>query len=131
MVSISSIRTNNVVRYGGAASTIIAGILHLVIASNAPGLAQEGGELAALPVLFGIGGVGQILYAIPLIRKSGRPWYYAGIMVTAILIILWIGVRGYTDVLPIDVMGIAVLIFDFATLLLSIRILQTASTPSK
>ena len=89
--------------------------------------------------LFAIGGIAQIFYALPLLRGRGRPWYYAGIIGTAILIILWIGTRipcgrvlgGYTELLPIDAVGIAVLIFQFAALLLSIRILQMESTPSK
>ena len=93
-----------------------------------------------MAILFAIGGIAQIFYALPLLRRWGRPWYYAGIMGTAILIILWIGTRipsgrvlggGYTELLPINAVGIAVLIFQFAALLLSIRILQTASTPGK
>ena len=91
-----------------------------------------------LALLFAIAGVAQIFYAMPVIRKWGRPWYYSGIIGTAILIILWLATRipsgrvlgGYTELLPIDAVGIAVLLFQFAALLLSIRILQTATTLS-
>jgi hypothetical protein len=128
------IRADYAVHYGAAASTTIAGILHLGVAYNAVGLKE-----ITLAILFAIGGIAQIFYALPLLRRWGRPWYYAGIIGTAILIILWIGTRipsgrvlgGYTQLLPINAVGIAVLIFQFAALLLSIRILQTASTPSK
>jgi hypothetical protein len=127
-------RADNAVHYGAAASTTIAGILHLLVAYNAVGLKE-----ITLAILFAIGGIAQIFYASPLLRSWGRPWYYAGIIGTAILIILWIGTRipsgrvlgGYTELLPISAVGIAVLIFQFAALLLSIRILQTESTPSK
>lgn len=128
------IRADYAVYYGAASSTAIAGILHLVTASNAVGLRE-----ITLAILFAIAGIAQIFYAWPLVRRWGRPWYYGGIIGTAILIILWIGTRipsgrvlgGYTELLPINAVGIAVLIFQFAALLLSIRILQTATTPSK
>jgi uncharacterized membrane protein HdeD (DUF308 family) len=127
------IRADCVVHYGAAASTAIAGILHLIVASNAVGLNE-----ITLAILFAIAGIAQIFYALPLLRRWGRPWYYAGIMGTAILIILWIGTRipsgrvlgGYTELLPINAVGIAVLILQFAALLLSIRILQKTTLPS-
>ncbi len=127
------IQPDNVVYYGAAASTTIAGILHLIVTYNAVGLNE-----ITLAILFAIAGVGQVFYALPLIRRWGRPWYYAGIIGTAFLIILWIGTRipsgrvlgGYTELLPINAVGIAVLIFQFAALLLSIRIIQSTSTPN-
>ena len=128
MVAITADYT---VHYGAAASTTIAGILHLVVASNAVVLKE-----ITLAILFAIAGIAQIFYALPIVRKWGRPWYYAGIIGTAILIILWIGTRipsgrvlgGYTELLPINAVGIAVLMFQFAALLLSIRILQKTTT---
>ena len=120
--------------YGAAASTTIAGILHLLVAWNAATRFNE----MTLALLFAIAGVAQIFYAMPVIRQWGRPWYYSGIIGTAILIILWLATRipsgrvlgGYAELLPIDAVGIAVLLFQFAALLLSIRILQTATTLS-
>ena len=120
--------------YGAAASTAIASVLHLLVAWDAATRFNE----MTLALLFAIAGVAQIFYAMPVIRKWGRPWYYSGIIGTAILIILWLATRipsgrvlgGYTELLPIDAVGIAVLLFQFAALLLSIRILQTATTLS-
>lgn len=119
--------------YGAAASTSIAGILHLLTASNAFHLSETN-----FGVLFIIAGIAQIFYAYPILRRWGRSWYYAGIIGTALLVILWIGTRipsgrvlgGYTELLPINAVGIAVLVFQFTALLLSIRIVQTATTPS-
>lgn len=131
---MARIRPYYAVYYGAAASTAIAGVLHLVVAFNAAGL----GEIT-LTTLFAAIGIAQIFYAMPLVQRWGRPWYYSGIIGTAILIILWLGSRipsgrvlgGYTALLSINALGIAVLIFQFAALLLSVRILQTATTPSK
>jgi hypothetical protein len=130
---VAAIRPDYAVYYGAAASTAIAGILHLLVSSDAIRFNEMN-----LAILFAIAGIAQIFYALPIVRRWGRPWYYAGTIGTAILIILWIGTRipsgrvlgGYSELLPINTMGITVLIFQFATLLLSIRILQTATTPS-
>jgi uncharacterized membrane protein HdeD (DUF308 family) len=126
-------RTDLVIFYGAATSTVIAGILHLLTATNAFHLNEMN-----FGILFIIAGIAQLFYAVPIVRRWGRSWYYAGIIGTALLIILWIGTRipsgrvlgGYTDLLPINSVGIAVLVFQFAALLLSIRIIQTATTPS-
>jgi uncharacterized membrane protein HdeD (DUF308 family) len=88
MVAIRAAADYTVYYYGAAASTTIAGILHLVVASNAIGLKE-----ITLAILFAIAGIAQIFYALPIVRKWGRPWYYAGVIGTAILIILWIGTR--------------------------------------
>lgn len=122
------------VYYGAAASTAIAGLLHIMVVFDAIRFNET-----TLAGLFAIAGVAQIFYAVPVIRRWSRPWYYAGIIGTAILIILWLGTRipsgrvlgGYTELLPINAVGIAVLVLQFAALLLSIRILQTATTPGK
>jgi hypothetical protein len=127
-------RQDIVVDYGAAASTALAGLLHLLVTADAFRLNEM-----TLTILFAIAGVAQIFYAVPIIRRWGRPWYYAGIIGTAILIILWLGTRipsgrvlgGYEALLPINAVGVAVLVLQFATLLLSIRILQTATTPDK
>lgn len=92
-----------------------------------------------LAILFAIAGIAQIFYAASIVLRWGRAWYYAGIIGTANLIILGIETRipsgrvlgEYAELLPINVVGIAVLIFQFAALLLSIRILQTSTIASK
>src|SRR5205085_6700145 len=90
-------------------------------------------------VPFAAAGIAQILYALPLAKNWGRAWYYSGTIGTAILIIFWLGTRipsprtqgGFLGLLPLDVISITQLIFEFSTLLLSIRIIQTERTPSK
>lgn len=87
-----------------------------------------------LAVFFIIAGAAQLFYVVPMIRRWGRPWYYIGIMGTAILIIIWIGSRipsGFSDPLPIDLRSILVQVFQFAFLLFTIRILQTLTRPFK
>ena len=96
------------VYYGAAASTAIAGLLHLVVVFDAVRFNEM-----TLAMLFAIAGIAQIFYAVPIVRRWGRPWYYAGIIGTAILIILWLGTRipsgrvlgGYAELLPINAVG--------------------------
>lgn len=60
-------------------------------------------------------------------------------MGTAMLIILWLGtgipfgrvLARFTELLPINTIGLVVLALEFAVFLLSIRILQTATIPRK
>lgn len=111
-----------------AASTAIAGALHLMVAANVFGFRME------LGVFFIVAGTAQLFYTLPMIRRWGRPWYYIGIMGTAILIIIWLGTRipsGFSDPLPIDATGILIQVFQFAYLLSTIRILQTLTTPAR
>jgi protocatechuate 3,4-dioxygenase beta subunit len=65
----------------------MAGILHLTLASN--NLALN----AASGILFIVGGIAQIFWIIPLIRRWGRPWYYVGIIGTLFLVVIWVITR--------------------------------------
>ncbi len=65
--------------YSEAASTGIAGTLHLMIAGDVVGFSMN------LAVFFIMAGVGQLFYLVPIIRRWGRPWYYIGIMGTTVL----------------------------------------------
>jgi hypothetical protein len=71
--------------YAAAASTFIAGVLHLAIVPM---------FFTQMPinvtVFFIISGVSQLFWVIPVIKRWSKPWYYIGIGGTAILIILWI-----------------------------------------
>lgn len=121
-------RASEVPYYIAAASTAIAGILHLTVASNVLGFRMD------LGTFFIAAGAAQLFYVVPMVRRWGRPWYYVGVMGTAILIIMWLGTRipsGFSDPLPIDLTGILVQTFQFAFLLSTIRILQTLTTPVK
>lgn len=66
-----------------AATTVIAGILHLQMAPRS--LSQNLGE----GILFLVGGLLQIFWAVPVIKRWGRAWQIIGISGTAILFVLW------------------------------------------
>src|SRR5919197_6093662 len=76
---------NQFLIYGAAASTFIAGVLHLTIVpmffNKMP---------ANVTVFFIISGLAQLFWVIPVIKRWSKPWYYIGIGGTVILIILWI-----------------------------------------
>jgi hypothetical protein len=73
--------------YAAAATTAIAGILHLIAAPNMFNFNPNGA------ILFFVGGAAQLFWVVPLIRKWGRPWYAAGIGGTAVLIALFVITR--------------------------------------
>lgn len=116
--------------YGAAGCVGISGILHVI----APDALRSTFNLG---VFFIIAGIAQIFYSLPMSRRWGRPWYYVGIIGTAIMIILWLASRipsgrfpgGFSSLLPIGSISIVILILEFAFLLLSIRILQIQATP--
>lgn len=68
--------------YAAAATTAIAGILHLVIATN------SGFDL--IGAFFIVAGSAQLTWVVPMIGRWGRLWYYVGIGGTAVLIILFV-----------------------------------------
>jgi uncharacterized membrane protein HdeD (DUF308 family) len=70
--------------YAAAAATGIAGILHLMLFFN--GL---GRGVSNFGIFFLVSGVLQLFWAIPMMRRWGRPWYYIGIGGTVVLIAIW------------------------------------------
>lgn len=77
----------NVLYYAAAATTVIAGILHLIMTPNILNFNPNGA------ILFSVGGAAQIFWAVPMIRKWGRVWYGVGIGGTLVLIAIWIITR--------------------------------------
>jgi hypothetical protein len=77
--------TNKILFYAAAASTFIAGVLHLAIVpmffSQMP---------LNLTVFFIVSGLAQMFWVIPVIKKWSNPWYYVGIGGTVVLIIMYI-----------------------------------------
>jgi hypothetical protein len=69
--------------YAAAATTAIAGILHLIQASNVLGFSLN------FFVFFIVAGIAQLFWVVPIIRRWGMPWYYVGIGGTIVLIILF------------------------------------------
>jgi hypothetical protein len=73
----------NILYYAAAATTAIAGILHLIQASDVLGFNLYSG------IFFIVAGIAQIFWVVPMIRRWGLPWYYVGIGGTIVLIILY------------------------------------------
>lgn len=73
--------------YAAAATTAIAGILHLILAPNMLNFNPNSA------ILFFVGGAAQLFWAVPMIRKWGRVWYGVGIGGTLVLIAIWIITR--------------------------------------
>ena len=78
---------HNVLYYAAAATTAIAGILHLIMVPNMLNFNPNGA------ILFIVGGIAQVFWALPMARKWGRAWYGIGIGGTLVLIAIWIITR--------------------------------------
>ena len=70
-----------------AATTVIAGIYHLQMAPGS--LSHNLGE----GVLFLVGGVLQIFWAVPVIKRWGKIWQIIGIVGTIVFFVLWLSDR--------------------------------------
>jgi peptidoglycan/LPS O-acetylase OafA/YrhL len=73
--------------YSAAGTTAIAGILHLILAPNMLNFNPSSA------ILFFVGGVAQLFWVVPMIRRWGRVWYGIGIGGTLLLIALWMITR--------------------------------------
>jgi hypothetical protein len=108
---------NNVLVYVAAASTFIAGILHIV-------LVPMFFKLMTLDVIifFSVSGLAQIFWIIPTIKRWIMPWYYIGIGGTIVLIILWIiAVPGGGH--PIGETDVTIEVFQIVYIVLSVIIM--------
>jgi uncharacterized membrane protein YuzA (DUF378 family) len=111
--------------YGAAASTLIAGILHLALVPIF--LGQMTTEIT---VFFLASGLAQIFWILPTVRKWIMPWYYIGIGGTIVLIVLWIIYipgSGY----PVDLMSATIVAFQIAFVILSIIIIKKSKEESE
>jgi hypothetical protein len=70
-----------------AAATAIAGMLHLMLGPNSLNSNINQG------ILFIVGGIAQVFWLIPMVRRWGIPWYAIGIVGTIVLMALWIVTR--------------------------------------
>ena len=107
----------NILIYAAGACTLIAGILHLSLASNFIG------QNLLVGVFFLVAGIAQIFWTLPIVRTWGRIWNYVGIGGTIILIIIWIITR-YPDNpitgrdLPVNSIGVTIEVFQIAFIVL-------------
>ena len=111
----------SVLYYAAAATTGIAGILHLIFASNIIGFSILNG------IFFIISGLAQLFWAIPMIKKWGKIWYLIGIAGTIILIIMWAITRMPGNPItgrggPLNEIGIAIQVFQMAYVVITARI---------
>ena len=104
---------SSVLYYAAAGNTGIAGILHLIFASNIIGFNIVNG------IFFIIAGIAQLFWALPMIKRWGRIWYLIGIGGTIILIILWAITRMPGNPItgrggPLNEIGISIQVFQIA-----------------
>jgi hypothetical protein len=104
---------SSVLYYAAAATTAIAGILHLVFASNIIGFNILNGTF------FIIAGIAQLFWVLPMIKRWGGIWYLIGIAGTIILIIMWAITRTPGNPItgrggPLNEIGIAIQVFQIA-----------------
>jgi uncharacterized membrane protein YuzA (DUF378 family) len=109
---------SSVLYYAAAATTAIAGILHLTLVPNIIGRNPNSG------IFFIISGIAQIFWVIPMLKKWGKTWYYIGIAGTIILIIIWVITRMPGNPItgrggPIGEMAIVIEIFQIAYIIIT------------
>jgi hypothetical protein len=115
-------RSSNLLHYSASAATLIAGILHVSLVPNIIDRNVNTG------ILFLAGGLAQIFWVLPTVRRWGRGWYYTGIVGTFVLIMIWVITRIPNNPItgrggPIGATSIAVEVFQIAFIVLSIIIL--------
>ena len=108
-----NINSKDLLYYGAAICTGIAGILHLILVPNAIDSNINNA------VLFLVGGIAQIFWVLPMIKRWGKVWYAVGIAGTVILIGLWVITRIVDNPItgrggPISERAIAVEVFQIA-----------------
>jgi hypothetical protein len=104
--------------YASAATTAIAGILHLIQASNVLDFSLN------LGIFFIVAGIAQLFWVVPMVKRWRLPWYLAGIGGTIVLIILFVVTRIPNNPItgrgaPVSPMGIAIEAFEVAFILLT------------
>jgi hypothetical protein len=115
-------RIGNPLYYAAAATTAIAGILHLIL-----DLTHFGSNILG-DTFFIVAGISQIFWALPMTKRWGNIWYYIGIAGTVVLIILWAVTRVPNPIIggraiPIEEWGIAIAVFQIAYIVITAIIL--------
>lgn len=110
-----------------AATTAIAGILHLILVSPYVNPYVLGTNIFT-ETFFIVAGIVQIFWALPMVKRWGKIWYYSGISGTAILIILWVLTRAPNPItggraFPIDGIGVATVVFQIAYIMITVIII--------
>jgi hypothetical protein len=111
--------------YVAAASTFVAGILHLAII-----LMFFTQMTIDVTIFFLVSGIAQIFWVIPTIKKWSKPWFYVGIGGTVILIIMYfvaVPGSGY----PISPLDVAIEAAQIIFVILCVIIVFRDRTPKK
>jgi len=110
--------TNRAFLYTAAASTFIAGVLHLAIVPMF--FAQMSIDVT---IFFIVSGMAQLFWVIPTVKRWIIPWYYIGMGGTVILIIMYfIAVPGSGN--PISPIDVAIETSQIVFIILSIIIIK-------
>jgi hypothetical protein len=113
--------TNKALFYAAAASTFIAGALHLAIVPMF--FTQMSIDIT---IFFIVSGLTQIFWVIPVIKRWIKPWYYVGIGGTVILVIMYlIAVPGSGH--SVSQLDIAIELFQIAFIILCSIIIAKGS----
>jgi hypothetical protein len=119
-------KIGNPLYYTAAATTAIAGILHLIVVSPLYNPYVLGTNIPG-ETFFIVAGIAQIFWALPMIKRWGKIWYYIGIAGTVTLIILWALTRAPNPItgraFPIDEIGIAIVVFQIAYIVITVIII--------
>lgn len=118
MCGNNNILTDKLLLYTAAASTSIAGVLHLALV---PMFFKQ--MSLDVMIFFIVSGLAQLFWVIPTIKKWILPWYYIGIGGTIVLVILWIIAipgSGY----PIHETDVAIEVSQMAFIILCIIIIK-------
>ena len=111
--------------YAAAATTLIAGILHL---NKVIDTISSGEAISNADILFLVEGIAQVFWVVPIIRQWGKTWYSIGIAGTAVFMFLWVITRIPENPItgragPISIEATIIQIFQIAFIILSIIIL--------
>ena len=106
--------------YAAGSATAIAGIIHLILGIDTENLNTQ--------ILFVVGGLAQMFWVLPMIRKWGKVWYLVGISGTVVLIAIWVITRIPDNPITgrggrINENGILVEVFQIAFVVITIVIL--------
>jgi hypothetical protein len=112
----------NILYYAAAATTAIAGILHLIQAQNVLEFSLN------FFIFFLVAGVAQLFWVVPILRRWGRPWYLVGIGGTIVLIILYAITRMPDNPItgrggPVSPMALAIEVMQAAFIGLTIAVI--------
>jgi hypothetical protein len=120
-----NINPSRVTFYVAAASTFIAGVLHLAIIPMFFTLMPMN-----VTIFFLVTGATQLFWVIPVLKRWSNLWYYVGIGGTVILIVLYIiAVPG--SGLPVSELEITLEFFQIVFIISSIMIVRERTTKTK